>query len=75
MTRRRGRQVGTLNLGTGEEREEEVKEDDEDEDEDEDELLDLRKKVKLDKLVPMYATLLNIDRWYNLWVEDGIAQV
>lgn len=60
-----------LNLGTGEEREEEVKE----EDKDEDELLDLRKKVKLDELVRMYATLLNIDRWYNLWVEDGIAEV
>jgi hypothetical protein len=55
-----------LNLASGERREE---------DEDEDDLLDLRKRVKFDELVPMYATLLDIDRWYNLQVEDGIAQV
>jgi hypothetical protein len=62
-----------LNLATEEEREE-VKEHEEDE-EDEDDLVELRKRVKLDELVPMYATLLDIDWWYNLWVEDGIAQI
>jgi hypothetical protein len=50
-----------LNLATEQERE--------------DELLDLRKRVKLDELVPLYTTLLDIDTWYNLWVEDGIAQL
>jgi hypothetical protein len=63
-----------LNLAAEDEREEDVKED-EDEDEDEDELLDMRKRVKLDELVPCYTTLLDIDRWYNVWVEDGIAQL
>jgi hypothetical protein len=57
-----------LNLAAEEEREENLEED-------EDELLDLRKRVKPDELVPVYVTLLGIDRWYNLWVEDGIAQV
>jgi hypothetical protein len=55
-----------LNLAAEEEREENLEED-------EDELLDLRKRVKPDELVPVYVTLLDIDRWYNLWVEDGIA--
>jgi hypothetical protein len=64
--------IVSLNLTT--EEREEVKEYKEDE-EDGDHLVDLRKRVKLDELVPMYATLLDIDWWYNLWVEDGIAQI
>jgi hypothetical protein len=35
---------------------------------------DYRKRVKIDELVSLYATLLNIDRWYNIWVDQGIAQ-
>jgi hypothetical protein len=44
----------------------------EEDDEDEDTLLDQRKKVHVHELVKWYATLLNIDRWYDLVIdEDG----
>lgn len=41
------------------------------------ELLDSRKKVKLGDLVELYATLLDIDSWYNIYVDldVGIADV
>lgn len=39
-------------------------------------LLDLRKRVKLDEIVGLYATLLDIDSWYyfgvdyDTWIAD-----
>jgi hypothetical protein len=38
-------------------------------------LLDLRKGVKADALVDMYARLLVIDRWYNILMDEGIARI
>jgi hypothetical protein len=49
----------------------EEEEEEEEEDEYEYELLDLRKKVKVDEIVRLYAALLSIDRWYNILTEDG----
>lgn len=48
---------------------------DEDEDEEEDEVRDYKKRVKLDKLVDMYVWLLDDFMWYNIWVDEGIAQI
>jgi hypothetical protein len=44
-----------------------------DKNDEERELLDLRKKVRADQLVDLYVVLLNIDLWYNIWVDSGIA--
>lgn len=56
-------------------REWEIQDAEDAEDEEDEELLDLRKRVKIDALVALYATLLDIDRWYNIWVDSGIAQI
>ncbi|KAK4149196.1 hypothetical protein C8A00DRAFT_47139 [Chaetomidium leptoderma] len=57
-------------------REERRRADGEEEDEeDENELLDLRKKVKIDEIVELYAALLSIDRWYNILTEDKVCQI
>ncbi len=50
-------------------------EDELDEEDEESELLDLRKRVKVDDLVDLYSRLLDINAWYNIWVDEGIAQV
>jgi hypothetical protein len=52
-------------------------EDDQDPLDEELELLDSRKRVKLDELVELYARLLDIDSWYNIYVDldVGIADV
>jgi hypothetical protein len=44
-----------------------------DEEEADYELRDFRKRVKVDDLVLMYAALLDIDVWYNMLVDEGIA--
>lgn len=41
----------------------------------EEELLDVRKRVKLDKLVALYAFVLNTNSWYNIFVEDGVVDI
>ncbi|KAH8912181.1 hypothetical protein BR93DRAFT_922132 [Coniochaeta sp. PMI_546] len=53
----------------GEQAEEQSSEDEEEE------LLDVRKRVKLDKLVPFYAFVLNTNSWYNILVEDGVVDI
>jgi hypothetical protein len=40
--------------------------DDEDDEDDEDDVIDLRKRVSVNKLVSLYAILLDLDSWYNL---------
>jgi hypothetical protein len=46
-----------------------------DEEEADYELRDLRKGAMLDDLVCLYASPLDIDMWYNIRVDEGIAQV
>ncbi|KAL2126294.1 hypothetical protein VTI74DRAFT_1234 [Chaetomium olivicolor] len=56
---------GDIVLAREREREgiQDAEDDDEEEEEDEDDLLDLKKRVKIDEL------------WYNIWVNEGIAQI
>jgi hypothetical protein len=54
----------------GEEGEEELDEDDR-----ERELEDVRKRVKVNMLVEVYARLLDVNSWYILPVEDGVIDI
>lgn len=47
----------------------------EDEEDEEEQLLDVRKRIKIDKLVLLYALVLHTNSWYNIWVEDGVADI
>jgi hypothetical protein len=59
----------------GSHRIEDEEEGENDHDDDDDTFSDFRKRVKIDPLVKLYALLLHIDSWYNIWVDEGIAQV
>ncbi|OIW33190.1 hypothetical protein CONLIGDRAFT_711122 [Coniochaeta ligniaria NRRL 30616] len=41
----------------------------------EEELVDVRKRVKLDKLVPVYEYVLDTNSWYHLFMEDGVVDI
>lgn len=45
-----------------------------DDDEDEDAFYDQRKRVHVHELVSWYASLLNDDSWYHIFVDGGIAE-
>jgi hypothetical protein len=66
---------GENNLGGGTERQEQGEEQAEEQEDEEEELLDLRKRVKIDKLVLLYALVLDTNTWYNIYVEDGVAYI
>ncbi|KAB5575355.1 hypothetical protein GE09DRAFT_1052930 [Coniochaeta sp. 2T2.1] len=57
------------------ERQEEGDEQAEELEDEEEELLDVRKRVKIDKLVLLYAFVLDTNTWYNIYVEDGVAEI
>lgn len=59
-------------LAAERERQEEGDEEAEDEEE---ELFDVRKRVRLDSLVPVYARILDTSSWYDVIVEDGVVVV
>jgi molybdenum-dependent DNA-binding transcriptional regulator ModE len=62
-------------LAAERERQEEGDEHAEEQEDEEEELLDLRKRVKIDKLVLLYALVLDTNTWYNIYVEDGVVEI
>lgn len=45
----------------------------EEEEDEEEELVDVRKRVKIDALVPFYAIVPSTNMWYNIGIKEGVA--